>query len=124
GALGGFAAAGLATQLALAGGREILPATLEVLARIVAALDRLGETNFVVFGEQRVLPDIGEVETDEVFLVPLDTLFGQEPSLLELEVMWIRGGSGPTWAPPTVLSSGDTATGERRSLRYWCGQVC
>ena len=42
--------------------------------RGVAALDLLGEADLVVLGEQRVLPDIGEIEPDEVFLVPLHTL--------------------------------------------------
>ena len=44
------------------------------LARRVAALDLLREADLVVLGEQRVLPDVGEVEPDEIFLVPLDTL--------------------------------------------------
>ena len=46
----------------------------QVLARSVAVLDLLREADLVVLGEQRVLPDVGEVEPDEIFFVPLDTL--------------------------------------------------
>ena len=77
GALGVLAVAGRAPQLALAGGGEVLAAGLELGARRVARLDGLGQPDLVVLGEQRVLPDVGEVEADEVFLVPLDTLLGQ-----------------------------------------------
>ena len=34
----------------------------------------LRQADLVVLGEQRVLPDVGEVEPDEIFFVPLDTL--------------------------------------------------
>ena len=73
-----------APQLALAGGRDVLAAGLELGARLVAGLDGLGQPDLVVLGQQRVLPDVGEVETDEVFLVALDALLGHgvAPSLL------------------------------------------
>ena len=50
---------------------------LEVDAGRVAGLDRLGEAHLVVLGEQRVLPDVGEVQPNEIFLIPLDALFRQ-----------------------------------------------
>jgi hypothetical protein len=50
---------------------------LEVQARLVPGLDGLGQADLVVLGEQGVLPDVREVEPDEVFLIPLDTLLGQ-----------------------------------------------
>ena len=52
-------------------------AGLELGRGLVAGLDGLGEADLVVLGQQRVLPDVGEVEPDEVFLVALDTLLGQ-----------------------------------------------
>ena len=81
GALGVLAVAGLAAQLPLAGRGQVAAGPLEVHASLVAALDRLGQPDLVVLGEQRVLPDVGEVEADEIFLVALDTLFGQERPL-------------------------------------------
>ena len=66
--------AGGAPQLALLGRGEVLRAPEQLLARGVAVLDLLRETDLVVLGEERVLPDVGEVEPDEIFLVPLDTL--------------------------------------------------
>jgi hypothetical protein len=41
----------------------------------VAGLDGLGEADLVVLGEQRVLADVGEVQADEVFFVPLHAIF-------------------------------------------------
>jgi hypothetical protein len=42
----------------------------------LAFFDFLGEANLVVFGEEYVLADIGEIETYEVFLVSIDAIFG------------------------------------------------
>jgi len=47
-----------------------------VTAMEAALLDLLGETNFVFLREQRVLPDVSQVETNEIFFVALDALFG------------------------------------------------
>ena len=68
-------------QLALAGGREAWPAASSSAARRLPGLDRLGQADLVVLGEQRVLPDVGQVQPDEVFLVSLDTLFRQDAPL-------------------------------------------
>ena len=76
------------TQLALAGRREVLAAGLELGAGGVARLDGLGQADLVVLGEQRVLPDVGEVEADEVFLVSFNALFGQDAPLGSLR--WNR----------------------------------
>ena len=62
-------------QLALLGAVRLLPPVVEL--RDGAALPAsicLGEADLVVLGEQRVLPDVGEVQPDEVFLVPLDAI--------------------------------------------------
>ena len=71
-----------AAQLALAAGRDVLAAGLELGAGLVAGLDRLREPDLVVLGQQRVLTDVGEVEADEVFLVALDALLGHRSHLL------------------------------------------
>ena len=73
-ALGVVTLAGRAPQLALLGGRELLAAADQLLARRVARLDLLGEPNLVVLREQRVLPDVGEIQADEIFLVAFDSL--------------------------------------------------
>ena len=40
-------------------------------------LDGLGQADLVVLGQQRVLPDVGQVEPDEVFVVALDAFLRQ-----------------------------------------------
>ena len=72
--------AGAAPQLTLLGRRQTL-AVLQLLARSVAILDLLREANLVVLGEQWVLPDVGEVEPDEILFVPLDSLLRHRPIL-------------------------------------------
>ena len=45
---------------------------------LLPPLDRLGETNLIVLREKGVLANIGEIQPDKIFFVPLDTLFRQE----------------------------------------------
>ena len=80
-ALGLLALAGGAAQLTLLGRGELL-ARVELCDRFVAGFDGFRETYLVVFGEQRVLPDVGQVETDEVFVVTVDAIFGHLVLLL------------------------------------------
>jgi hypothetical protein len=40
----------------------------------LACFDGLGETNFVILGEEGVLTDVSEVEPDEVFLVAINPI--------------------------------------------------
>ena len=68
-------------QLALLRRGQFL-AGIELGDRFVAGFDGLRETHLVVLGEQRVLPDVGEVETDEVFVVTVDAIFGHLVLLL------------------------------------------
>ena len=63
---------GGAAQLTLLARSEIFASGQEVAASGVAAFDLLRQPNLVVLGEQRVLPDVGQIEPDEIFLVPLD----------------------------------------------------
>src|SRR5207248_7638835 len=67
-----------AAQLPLLGGGEVLGGGEEITACGVTAFDLLRQPNLVVLREQRVLPDIGQIEPDEIFLVPLDSLFRHE----------------------------------------------
>ena len=54
-------------QLALLGRGELLGRRRRASrARLVAGLDGLGQPDLVVLGEQRVLPDVSEVEAYEV----------------------------------------------------------
>jgi hypothetical protein len=76
-ALGVLALAQLAPQLTLLGRRELLAALLQRRPGGQAALDRLGEPDLVILGQQRVLTDVGEVQPDEVLLVALDALLPQ-----------------------------------------------
>src|SRR5699024_1987845 len=74
GALGPLALTGGAAQFTLAGRGHALGRGLEFLTSLVAGLDGLSQTYFVVLREQWVLADVGEVQTDEVLLVPLHTI--------------------------------------------------
>src|SRR5260221_5513465 len=65
--------ASAAPQLPLLGGREAL-AGVQLLAGGVSLFDLLREANLVVLGEQRILPDVGEIEPNQVFLVALNSL--------------------------------------------------
>ena len=58
-------------------------------------LDGLGQPHLVVLGEEGILPDVGEVETDKIFLVALDALLGQG-MLLDKAVEPGRGQPGST----------------------------
>ena len=59
--LGIFALAGLPAQLAFLCRGDFLATLFHRLGRYLATLDEFGETNFVVFGEQRVLANVCEV---------------------------------------------------------------
>ncbi len=72
GALGFVARANRATEFALARRGQVLGLGRFLLGtRGDAGLDGLRQPNLVVFGEQRILPNISEVQADKVFLVTL-----------------------------------------------------
>ena len=72
---GVFAAARGPPELTLLRRGQTLRAGGQLLAGGVATLDLLGQAYLVVLGEERVLPDVGQVEPNEIFLVALDTFF-------------------------------------------------
>ena len=49
---------------------------LELLFCSLAFFDFLREADLVVFGEEYVLADVGEIETYEIFFVSIDAIFG------------------------------------------------
>jgi len=48
----------------------------ELLLGCFAFFDFFGETDFVVFGEENVLADVGEIEPYEIFFVSIDAILG------------------------------------------------
>jgi len=62
-------------QFAAAIGRDLRIVLLELGGGFLAAFDRLGQANFVVLGEECVLTDVGEVEPNEIFFVPINPVF-------------------------------------------------
>ena len=70
-AFGLLTLAGGAAQLPLLGGRDV-GAAGEGLDRLLGRFDRRGETDLVILGQQPVLPDVGEVETNEVFVIAIN----------------------------------------------------
>ena len=51
-------------KFALLGSREVLADLVELLDRGLSGFDLLGESNFVILGEQHVLTDIGQIQAD------------------------------------------------------------
>ena len=66
----------------LRAGVTLLAAGVEVLDRLLARLDRLGQADLVVLGEQRVLPDVGQVEAYEVFVIAFNAILGHGGSFV------------------------------------------
>ncbi len=62
------------------------------------ALDLLGEPYLALLGQQGVLADIGEIQPDEVFLVPFDPILRQSPPPPLSE--------GPLAVTPSIASPG------------------
>ena len=75
--LGLLAGLDLAPQLTTLGRGEVLHLGGQVELGGTAPFDGLRQADLVVLGEQRVLPDVGQVEPDQVFLVALDALLRQ-----------------------------------------------
>ena len=60
---------------------ELLGRRVELLERFLAGLDRLGEPDLVILGQQRVLADVGEVQPDEILVIAVNAIFGHHGSL-------------------------------------------
>ena len=67
-------------QFTLLGSGEVLADLVELVDRGLAGFDLLGESNFVILGEQHVLTDVGQIQADQVFFVALDAIFRHECS--------------------------------------------
>src|SRR6202041_2027492 len=78
-ALGGVAAHDVSTELTATRRGDRLRGLLQLLERASAGFDVLSETNLVILVQQRILPDVGEIEPYEVFLITFDTFFSQCP---------------------------------------------
>ena len=72
-ALGQLPVGGSAPELPLLGGGQP-DALLQLPSGGVATLDLLGEADLVILGEQGILADVGQVETDKIFFVSLDSI--------------------------------------------------
>ena len=84
GAFGFFTAAEIAVEFAALGRGEFIGA-LERNSCFGALFDGLCQTNFVILSQQRVLTNIGEIQPDEIFFVPLNTFFGHGHPILKLQ---------------------------------------
>ena len=80
-ALGLLAVAGRATQLAATRRRRILAAVVERLDGLLARLDRLGQADLVILGQQGVLANVGEIQPNEIFVIAVNAIFGHHGSL-------------------------------------------
>jgi hypothetical protein len=101
------------SEFALAGRGEALAAGVEFLDGFLAGLDGLGETDLVVLGEERVLTDVGQVEPDEILIIPVDAIFGHCDSLFEV---WRTDGSAPETSV-TIPTIRPGASGELGGFR-------
>ena len=77
GLLGLLAGRDLAAQLAALGRGHGLGRRSQLVLGVAPGFDGLGQADLVVLGEQGILPDIGQVEPDEILFVTLDALFRQ-----------------------------------------------
>ena len=91
GAFGVLATLQVALELTAAGGCEVVCPVGLPGPGLDPGLDLLREADLALFGQQRILADVGEVQADEVFLVPFDPLLGH---------------------PRTSSSRGSTTTGD------------
>jgi hypothetical protein len=55
--------------------------------RRFAGFDLLGETNFVILRQKRVLTDVGQIQADKVFFVTIDSVFGHLFTLTSSQVL-------------------------------------
>ena len=94
GALGIVAVPDVLAELTLLGRGQGLAAGFQLGAGFVAALDLLGEADLVVLGEQRVLPDIGQIEPNQIFFVALNTFLRQENPSPKLDTVDKRQRAG------------------------------
>ena len=85
-------------------GGDLLAAGVEGLDRLLARFDRLGETDLVVLGQQRVLPDVGEVETNEVFVIAINAIFGHGGSFVPSRRGPVSSGRGTRSQAGNVLT--------------------
>ena len=109
----------------LRGGGDVLAAGVEVLDRLLAGLDRLGQPDLVVLGEQGVLADVGEVQAYEVFVIAFNAIFGHGGSLCTDPQGRCRRASAPPSgdeltiptrsSPPTR----ETPCSRRRAIDSW-----
>ncbi|MGH8998632.1 MAG: hypothetical protein ACRDY7_04505 [Acidimicrobiia bacterium] len=63
-----------APQLPLLRGRQSRGSP-QLAAGGVATFDLLGQPDLVVLGQQRILPDVRQVQAYEIFLVPFNSFF-------------------------------------------------
>src|SRR5262249_34993035 len=110
----------LPPQFALAGRRQVPTGAVEVEAGLIATFDRLGETDFVILGGQGGLADFSEVQTDEISLVPLAALFGQQRPLCSKSNCGVRRHAATGSGQPAELLGRRTA---RVCAPYDTGEV-
>jgi hypothetical protein len=68
-----FASPHGSAQCAPLGGVDRRTSLAQRCARLDGGLDLLGQANLVVLGQERVLPDIIEIETDKILVVALES---------------------------------------------------
>ena len=80
--LGGLAMERGAPEFALLGGGQSLGSGLHLGVRFAARFDGLGQPDFVVLGQQGVLADVGQIQTNKVLVVSLEPLLCQNHQVL------------------------------------------
>ena len=77
GLLSSFTLEGDTAQLPLFGRCQALGRRRQLSIGLPPGLDGLGQPDLVVLGQQRILADVGQIKSDEVFVVPLEALLCQ-----------------------------------------------
>ena len=113
GALGVLATLQVALELTAAGRCKIVSPVGQPGPGLDPGLNLLGEADLTLFGQQRILADVGEVQADEVFLVPFDPLLGH-PRTSSSRGSTTTGGALRVLRP---VRSATGRTGPTRSYR-------
>ena len=77
-----FTLTSLPAKLAFLGRRDVFATLFEGRSCSGTRLDGFGQSNFIIFGQQRVLANVGQIKTDKVLFIALDALLRQDRLLV------------------------------------------
>lgn len=113
-----FTITGGAAQLPLLRRREPLLVLFNRSAGFHASLDLLRQADLIVLGQQRVLPDIGEIQADEILFVAINSFFSH---WFSVSFVLVQPKTVPITAFISILV--EVGAGEARSYQLTASAV-